>query len=92
MGLPSKKRPRTERKTRASHHALQLANSLSCVSCGKPVLPHHVCLHCGRYNNRQVLAIRSKAEKKLKQREKARAKAETASDAETAEKEKAQAA
>lgn len=75
MGLPSKKRPRSEKRTRASHFALRRPTLTSCRHCGKPVRPHYACSSCGMYNGRQVLAVRSKAEKRLKKRERERAQA-----------------
>lgn len=76
MGLPSKKRTGSSKRRRASHFALIAANLNRCSKCAKPVLPHHVCMSCGTYNGRQALNVKSKAEKKLKKREKARAKAD----------------
>lgn len=81
MGLPSKKRPSSEKFRRASHFALRKPTLSSCKKCGKPVRPHHVCANCGTYNGRQVIAKNSKAEKKLKQRAAQRKKTEKAEKA-----------
>lgn len=76
MGLPSKKRPRSEKRTRASHFALIAPAISTCLKCKKPVRPHHVCMSCGTYNGRQALNVATRSEKKLRKREKARAKQE----------------
>ncbi len=49
------------------------ASSLTkCQKCGKPVLPHKVCLSCGFYKGREVLDVLKKLDKKerkLKEKE-----------------------
>ena len=76
MGLPSHRRTKSSKKRRASHFALSRVQLTSCQSCGKPVLQHHVCLSCGTYQGRKVVAVVTKGEKKLRKREKAKAKTE----------------
>lgn len=76
MGLPSKRRTGSSKRRRASHFALSPSRLTSCTNCGKAVLPHHVCLNCGMYQGRQVITMKSKAEKKLRKREKAKKEAE----------------
>lgn len=42
-----------------------------CTKCGKEVLPHCVCGHCGYYKNREIINILEKLTKKeRKKREK----------------------
>lgn len=70
MGLPSKRRTKSSKLRRASHFALLHPNLGTCSNCGKPVRPHNVCKYCGMYGGKKILAVKSKAEKKLRKREK----------------------
>jgi len=78
MGLPSKRRTKSSKLRRAAHFALKKTTLNSCDKCGKPVLPHRACQHCGTYRGRQVLKIKTKAktvkqkaqERRQKEREK----------------------
>jgi len=36
----------------------------SCKKCGEPVLAHHVCSFCGFYDNKEVIDVLAKLEKK----------------------------
>lgn len=42
---------------RRAHHALTGIRSASCKNCGEPVLPHHVCLSCGYYRDKKLVAV-----------------------------------
>lgn len=45
-----------------------------CPKCGKPVLPHTVCLNCGYYKEREVIdVLKDLSKKERKEREKERA-------------------
>lgn len=44
------------RKGANQFHGLKLG---ACPTCGEAVLPHRVCLKCGRYGDRQVLSAKS---------------------------------
>ncbi len=74
MGLPSKRRTKSSKRRRASHFALHPAMLSTCSNCGKAVRPHHVCLNCGMYAGAKVLTVKSKADKKLRKREKEKKK------------------
>ncbi len=56
MAVPRKKVTRSKRNMRRSHHALRRAAPTECPSCGENRLPHHVCMACGRYRDREVIA------------------------------------
>lgn len=56
MAVPRKKVTRSKRNMRRSHHALRRAYPAECPHCGEDRLPHHVCLSCGRYRERSVIA------------------------------------
>jgi ribosomal protein L32 len=63
MGLPSKKRSKSQRLRRASHFALKKTN-LRFDADGNPYLPHHVVPATGDYKGKKVLKIKVKAVKK----------------------------
>lgn len=64
MALPMRKHCRARRDKSRMHWRLTLPGLSKCPQCGKPVLPHRVCLGCGYYRGRQVLVIAAKAPKK----------------------------
>jgi large subunit ribosomal protein L32 len=41
---------------RRSHLALRAEAHAECGNCGELKRPHHVCSHCGHYDNREVVA------------------------------------
>jgi large subunit ribosomal protein L32 len=41
---------------RRSHQALRAEAHAECGNCGELKRPHHVCAHCGHYDNREVVA------------------------------------
>ncbi len=55
MAVPKKKISRSRRDMRRSHDALKTAAYEECPNCGELKRPHHICLSCGHYNNREVL-------------------------------------
>jgi len=63
MGLPGKKTPSSQTKTRRSHMALSKGTLTTCAKCKSPVRPHHVCAKCGTYRGRTVIDMLTKKEK-----------------------------
>lgn len=57
MAVPKKKKSKSKRDMRRSHHHVTLPNVSTCPQCHEPVLPHHVCPECGAYKGRTVLKI-----------------------------------
>lgn len=51
---------------RRSHHALKKTNFTGCTNCKALKKPHTVCSSCGFYNNKKVLDLVKKVEKKQK--------------------------
>ncbi len=51
---------RSHTKNRRSHHALTAPEMTACKNCSGLHRPHHMCLHCGFYNGRQVMDLKSK--------------------------------
>ena len=57
MAVPRKKVTRSKRNMRRAHDALRPNVFHECPNCGEQKRPHHVCLACGYYNGREVIAI-----------------------------------
>lgn len=55
--VPKKKVSRRRRGNRRSHWKIKLPSLGKCPNCHELKLNHHVCLHCGQYNGRQVLEL-----------------------------------
>lgn len=58
MANPKWKLSRMRTRRRRSHDALTAPNLVKCNKCGAPKLPHHLCLNCGTYKGRQVIALK----------------------------------
>jgi len=57
MPVPKKKRSRSKRGSRRSHDHLKIPALSKCSHCGEPTAPHRVCMHCGFYKGKEVLAV-----------------------------------
>lgn len=57
MAQPKYKLSRARTRKRRSHQALSAPNAIKCRNCGSPTLPHRLCLTCGTYKGRQVIAF-----------------------------------
>lgn len=55
MAVPKKKISTSRRNQRRSHDRLGPAVYEECANCGELKRPHHVCLSCGQYNDRDVM-------------------------------------
>lgn len=64
MALPSKKRPKSEKRKRKASFALKKLILTSCPKCGKGILPYHACPSCGTYASKEVLKFEIKGKKK----------------------------
>ena len=47
-----------------SHHALTAGTYPVCSHCKRPKLPHTLCQNCGYYNDRQVIDVLARLDKK----------------------------
>jgi large subunit ribosomal protein L32 len=56
MALPKYRISKTRKLKRRSHLALGVPARNLCPECGQVKLPHRVCLHCGHYGGRKVMA------------------------------------
>jgi len=50
------------------HIYLEQPKLAVCPKCGKPVLPHTVCLNCGSYKGKEVINVMKKLTKKEKKK------------------------
>ncbi len=57
MAVPVKKTSRTEKNIRRHSQKKKIVLSIDCPQCGEPKRPHVVCVKCGYYNGRKVLAV-----------------------------------
>lgn len=57
MAVPKKKKSKSRRDMRRSHHALGTASYAECPNCGELKLPHHVCKSCGHYREREITPV-----------------------------------
>ncbi|MBI4253025.1 50S ribosomal protein L32 [Candidatus Uhrbacteria bacterium] len=66
MGLPGKRLSSSSKRRRASHFAMKKRVLVACPQCKKAMAPHRVCVSCGTYKMREIVApkARTKAEKK----------------------------
>jgi large subunit ribosomal protein L32 len=62
MAVQQTKKSRSRKGMRRSHHNVSVPNVVYC-SCGAPRLSHSVCPTCGKYRNRQVVAIKTSDDK-----------------------------
>jgi len=56
MALPKHRISKTRKLKRRSHLALGVPARNLCPECGQTKQPHRVCLHCGYYAGRKVMA------------------------------------
>jgi large subunit ribosomal protein L32 len=61
MAVPKKKISKSRRDQRRAHDALKPGVYEECPECGELKRPHHVCLACGQYNGREVVAAEDAA-------------------------------
>jgi large subunit ribosomal protein L32 len=55
MAVPKRKTSPSRAGMRRSHQALRAEAHAECGNCGELKRPHHVCAHCGHYDNREVV-------------------------------------
>jgi large subunit ribosomal protein L32 len=71
-GVPKQRKTKSRQANRRMHLFIKNRSLVSCLKCGKPVLPHTVCTNCGYYKGREVIDVMkklTKKEKKQKERE-----------------------
>lgn len=70
MGLPGKRLSSSSKRRRASHFALKKKVLVTCKKCQKEIIPHTVCVTCGTYKDRSVVAVKMPKTKITKVEEK----------------------
>ncbi len=56
MAMPKSKISRSRRGMRRSHDSLKSPTVHKCKNCDSHYKPHHLCLSCGYYNGKEVVA------------------------------------
>lgn len=59
---------RSHTGNRRSHHALKQISLAQCSHCGYLIRPHTVCINCGKYQDRQVVDVLRRLDKKEKKK------------------------
>ena len=57
MAVPKRKTSKARRNKRRANFKLAMPAKSVCPKCGEVKLPHRVCLNCGTYNGKEVLAV-----------------------------------
>ena len=60
MALPKRRKSRARVRTRRANWKAQPITKTTCSHCNAASLPHRLCMACGYYNGRQILAPKSK--------------------------------
>jgi len=71
MPVPARKKSNASGRRRRSHDALKPATSSACPNCESAIQPHRVCLTCGFYKGKQVIATKKASERIVKKAQKA---------------------
>ncbi len=77
MPHPKKRKTKSGRNERRSHHALKKIDLINCQKCNQPVKSHIACSNCGYYNGKEAIDVLKKLSKKERTKvEKIKAKEE----------------
>jgi large subunit ribosomal protein L32 len=57
MANPTNKTSKARTKKRRTHKGISAPASTLCPQCHEPKLPHRVCMSCGTYKGRAVVAV-----------------------------------
>lgn len=57
MGVPKRRQSASRKGKRRAHDSLKSPTYSLCPQCHEPVLPHHVCPHCGVYGGKEVVTV-----------------------------------
>ena len=86
MAVPKQRHTKSRRNKRRAHIHLVAPVLSRCPKCGKPFLPHTVCLNCGYYKGKEVIDVLGKLNKK--ERKKREKEMKTRADGKKEDKEK----
>lgn len=59
MALPSKKRPKSEKRNRRAANRLAKVAYIKCSGCQRPIRSHQVCPACGIYRGKEFIKKRT---------------------------------
>ena len=79
-GVPKQHHTKSSRNQRRMHIFLKQPSLAKCPKCGKPVLPHTVCLNCGYYKGMEVIDVLKKLTKKERKKKEKEMKAKEAAE------------
>ena len=57
MGVPKHRTSSAKRDKRRTHKKLSSPSFSLCPQCHEPLMPHHICGHCGYYKGREIIAV-----------------------------------
>jgi large subunit ribosomal protein L32 len=57
MGVPKRRHSPSRRDKRRTHDKLSLPTVSFCPQCHEPLLPHHICPHCGTYKGKEIIKV-----------------------------------
>ncbi|MBI3991574.1 MAG: 50S ribosomal protein L32 [Candidatus Omnitrophica bacterium] len=63
MPLPKRRHSKTRRDKSRTHIVLRDPPLSACAGCGALRVSHRICPHCGYYNGKKVLVIKTKETK-----------------------------
>ena len=59
LALPKRKKSKSRRDMRRSHHRLRVRPMGICPRCSEVKMPHRACPSCGYYKGHQAIVIKS---------------------------------
>ncbi|QPJ65861.1 MAG: 50S ribosomal protein L32 [Candidatus Nitrohelix vancouverensis] len=59
MPVPKKRMSKSRQGNRRSHDHLKVSAFNECPQCHEMKRPHHICLHCGFYKDKEVMEVES---------------------------------
>jgi len=57
MGVPKRRQSSARRDKRRTHDKLNPPTFSLCPQCHEPLMPHHICPHCGAYKGKEILQV-----------------------------------
>lgn len=58
MAVPKRKVSKSRKGMRRSHHRIGVQKISLCSNCGNAKQPHRICVHCGYYKGKEVVAAK----------------------------------
>ncbi|MBI5274743.1 MAG: 50S ribosomal protein L32 [Chlamydiales bacterium] len=56
MAVPRNRNSNARKNSKRAHHAKKPTNVVKCPNCSSPHRPHRVCISCGFYDGRNIVA------------------------------------